>query len=388
MACRRSAINSLKPLIPSAPVMPLPPLRRLVARLLLLGVSAAVGLLIAEFAVRLARPQPVLVVSRGLYAPDPPRRYRLQAGFEGRITNRVEYDTPVSINQAGLRGPEVGPKAPGAFRVLALGDSFTFGVGASEEESYPARLQEILRSRGINAQVLNAGAPGFGVPDAVAWYQRWGRPLEPDAVVLAVFVGNDLQDAAPGVPKAVAVDGALMIEGEESRGLSRWLYYHSHLFVLLKSSALGGTVRRLLGLPEPLDVRQSRQEMELYSKGPLPAEIREGAAATEKAVAELARSAAGSRLLAVVVPSLIQVDAARWDNGLARFGLDPSRYDWRRPNELLRGIFERHGISILDLTAPFAEAIGRGERIYLPIDQHLTPAGYRLMAETVAAELL
>lgn len=367
--------------------MPLPPLRRLLARLILLGVSAAVGLLIAEFAVRLARPQPVLIVSKGLYAPDPPRRYRLQPGFQGRITNRVEYDTPVSINRAGLRGPEVGRKPPGTFRVLALGDSFTFGVGAREEEAYPARLQEILRSRGIAAQALNAGAPGFGVPDEVAWYQRWGRPLEPDAVVLAVFVGNDLQDAAPDIPKAVAVDGALVIEGEKTRSLSRWLYHHSHLYALLKGSALGGTVRRLLGKPEPLDVRQLRQEMELYSKGPLPKELREGAAATEKAVAELGREG-GPRILAVIIPSLIQVDPTRWNASLERFGLDPARYDPRRPNDLLRGICGRHGISILDLTPPFAEAIGRGERIYLPIDQHLTPAGYRLMAEKVAAELL
>ncbi|HEY9421885.1 MAG TPA: GDSL-type esterase/lipase family protein, partial [Thermoanaerobaculia bacterium] len=248
----------------------MPRLRRLLARLILLGVSAAVSLLIAEFAIRLVRPQPVLIVSRGLYAPDPPRRYRLQPGFQGTITNRVEYDTPVSINKAGLRGPEVEPEQPGTFRVLALGDSFTFGVGAREEEAYPARLQEILRSRGIGAQVLNAGAPGFGVPDAVAWYQRWGRPLNPDAIVLAVFVGNDLQDAAPSVPKAVAVDGALMIEGEKTRSLSRWLYHHSHLYALLKGSALGGAARRTLGLPEPLDVRQLRQEMELYSKGRLP----------------------------------------------------------------------------------------------------------------------
>jgi lysophospholipase L1-like esterase len=364
------------------------PLRRLLARLLLLGVSAAVSLLIAELAIRLVRPQPVLVVSKGLYAPDPPRRYRLQPGFQGTITNRVEYDTPVSINREGLRGPEIEPRQPGTFRILALGDSFTFGVGASQEETYPAQLQEILRSRGTDAQVLNAGAPGFGVPDAVAWYRRWGRPLDPDAVVLAVFVGNDLQDAAPGTPKAVAVDGALMIQGEKRRSLSRWLYYHSHLYALLKGSALGGAARRALGLPEPLDVRQLRQEMELYSKERLPTEIREGAAATEKAVAELARSAGGTRILAVIVPSLIQVDPARWEASLERFGLDPSRYDRRRPNELFRGIFGRHGFSILDLTEPFAETVGRGGRIYLPIDQHLTPAGYRLMAERVAAEIL
>lgn len=367
--------------------MPLLPLRKIAARLLLLGISAAVGLLLAELAVRLVRPQPVMLVSRGLYAPDPPRRYRLQPGFRGTVTNRVEFDTPVSINRQGLRGPEIGPKKPGTFRVLALGDSFTFGVGAREEETYPAQLQRVLRSRGIRAEVLNAGAPGFGVPDEVAWFQRWGWTLEPDVVVLAVFVANDLQDAAPGGPKAVAVDGELMIQGERKNSLSRWLYYHSHLYVLLKTSALGGMGRRLLGKPQPLETRELRAEIDLYARDRLPKAAREGAAATERAVAGLARSAGGTRILAVIVPSLIQVDDARWQGTLERFGLNREGYDRRRPNRLLQTIFARHGIPTLDLTDAFAAAVHKGQRIYYPIDQHLTPPGYRLTAELVAEAL-
>jgi lysophospholipase L1-like esterase len=364
--------------------MPLPSLRRVAARLLLLGVSVVVGLLLAEVAVRLVRPQPVMLVSRGLYAPDPPRRYRLQPGFRGTVTNRVEFDTRISINREGLRGPEIGPKRPGSFRVLVLGDSFAFGVGAREGETYPAQLQRILRSRGIRAEVLNAGAPGFGVPDEVAWFQRWGWTLEPDVVLVTVFVGNDLQDAAPGGPKAVAVDGALMVEGEKKNSLSRWFYYHSHLYVLLKTSALGGVIRRLLGSPAPLETRELRAELDLYAKGRLPKEVQEGAGETEKAVAGLARSAGGSRVLAVIVPSLIQVDPSRWQAALRRFHLDPKRFDPQRPNQLIRTIFGRQGVPVLNLTDAFAAAIRRGERIYYPIDQHLTPAGYRLMAEVVA----
>jgi len=362
-------------------------LRRLAARLLLLGASAAIGLLLAELAVRLVRPQPVMLVSRGLYVPDPPRRYRLQPGFRGTVTNRVEFDTRISIDRQGLRGPEIGPKAPGTFRVLALGDSFTFGVGAREDETYPARLQAILRSRGVRAEVLNAGVPGFGVPDEVAWFQRWGWTLEPDVIVLAVFVANDLQDAAPGEPKAVAVDGSLMMQGEKKSSVSRWLYYHSHLYVLLKTSALGGVVRRVLGAPEPLETRELREELGLYAKGGLPREIREGAAATETAAAGLAMSAGGSRVLAVIIPSLLQVDPARWQANLQRFSLHPEGYDPLRPNRLFRSIFSRQGIPMLDLTPPFTAAVRRGNRIYYPIDQHLTPAGYRLMAEAVAETL-
>jgi len=359
------------------------PLRRLAARLLLLGMSAVLSLLIAEVAVRLVRPQAVMTVSRGLYVPDPPRRYRLQPGFEGTVTNRVEFDTPVRINREGLRGPEIGPKAPGTLRVLALGDSFTFGVGAKEAQTFPARLQSLLRGGGRPAEVLNAGAPGFGVPDEAAWFRQWGRPLAPDLILITVFVGNDLQDAAPG-PKPLAVDGALVLPGEKTGSLSRWLYYHSQLFVLVKTSSLGGSLRRLLGRPEPLETRQQREEFAIYDKAALSEPVRQGAEATERAVAELRMDAGGTRIVAVIVPSLIQVDPRRWQANLKRFGLDPSRYDPERPNRLFGQIFARHGIPVIDLTPTFAEAIARENRIYYDVDQHLTPAGYALMATRVA----
>jgi lysophospholipase L1-like esterase len=360
--------------------------RRTLARFLLLSVSVLFGLIVAEAAVRLLRPQPVMTVSRGLYVPDPPRRYRLQPGFQGTVTNRVEFDSRVSIDREGLRGPEIGLKTPGTLRVLALGDSFTFGVGARQRETYPARLQEILRSRGVRAEVLNAGAPGYGVPDEVAWFERWGRPLDPDLILVTVFIGNDLQDAAPG-PKPTAVDGALVVPGEKAGGLSRWLYYHSHLFVLLKSSSLGASLRRLLGRPEPLETRQQREEFDLYEKGRASEGVQGGAAATERAVSGLAAGAGRARIVAVFIPSLVQVDPRRWQANLKRFGLDPSRYDPSRPNQIFREIFARYGVPVIDLTEPFAAAIAQGKRIYYPIDQHLTPAGYALTARVVAGRL-
>ncbi len=347
------------------------PLRRIAARLLLLGFSLGLALLAAELAVRLVRPQAVMTVSRGLYEPDPPRRYRIASGFNGTISNQVEFNTSVSTNSFGLRGPEVGAKR--GLRILALGDSFTFGVGAGQEETWPARLSEIL-----GAEVLNAGAPGFGVPDAVAWYESHGKQLDPDVIVLAVFLANDLQDASPDQPKVAVVDGALVVPGETG-GLRRWLYYHSHLFRLFKSSVLEGGLRTRLGLREPWAVRELRSEFAMYSPD-LPQELRRGAEATEQAVARLK----GKRVLAVLVPSLPQVDPVKWHAVLAQLGLDPLRHDPLRPNRLFRGIFERHGIPVLDLTDTFRKA---DRKIYYPIDQHLNPEGYELLARSVAEAL-
>jgi len=346
-----------------------------------------VSLALAEVAVRLVRPQPVMTLSGPLYVPDPPRRYRLRPGFTGTVGNRVEFTNRVAIDREGMRGPEPGPPDPGTLRILALGDSFTFGVGAEAGETYPARLQEILRARGLRAEVLNAGAPGYGVPDEAAWFARWGKPLAPDVVLVTVFIGNDLQDAAPGAAQVTVVEGALVAPGERGHTLSRWLYYHSHLFVLLKSSSLGGALRRLLGRPEPLETRELRAEFDLYAKGPPSAMVAGGAAATEAAVAGLVANAGQTKILAVLIPSLVQVDPRRWEANLKRFARDPAHYDRDRPNALFRALFARHGVPVLDLTPTFASAIARGERIYFPIDQHLTPAGYQLTARQVAAAI-
>jgi lysophospholipase L1-like esterase len=360
-----------------------PPLRKLAARLVLLTVSAVVTLLIAEVAVRLVRPQAAFIVSPGLYENDPPQGYRLTPGFRGRMTNRVEYDTEVAINRVGLRGPEAQP-IEGGTQILVLGDSFAFGVGAEQEESYPARLEEILRNRGARVQVLNGGVPGYSVPDAVSWFQAHGKALDPDIVLLTVFTGNDLQDAAPGGPKIVVKDGHLVPAGKKRRPLSLWFNQHSHLFSLLKSSALARPVRRLLGRSEAFGEWVIRTEMDLYAMDS-PSELAaQGAAITERAVGDLVRSAGRVRVAAVIVPSLLQVDPTLWKETLGRLDLDPARYDPDSTTRLFRAMFERQGVPALDLSGPFREAIARGERVYLPIDRHLTPKGYRRMAREVA----
>jgi acyl-CoA thioesterase I len=45
-------------------------------------------------------------------------------------------------------------------RIVALGASNTEGFGVSSWEAYPARLQELLKAGGINAEIVNAGMSG------------------------------------------------------------------------------------------------------------------------------------------------------------------------------------------------------------------------------------
>jgi len=44
--------------------------------------------------------------------------------------------------------------------IVCLGASNTEGYGVSRDEAYPARLEALLKARGIEARVLNAGISG------------------------------------------------------------------------------------------------------------------------------------------------------------------------------------------------------------------------------------
>ena len=78
-----------------------------------------------------------------------------EVGF--RVAGRFMYN-PVGAAVAALR--ETGG---GTFRILCLGDSHTYGIGASAEHAWPRQLEGLLNARGGGTQyrVVNGGVPGF-----------------------------------------------------------------------------------------------------------------------------------------------------------------------------------------------------------------------------------
>jgi lysophospholipase L1-like esterase len=107
----------------------------------------------------------------------------------------------VRINSAGLRGPEYRtPKPPGLFRILLVGDSFTFGYGVAEDSTYGAQLERLISARGVqceSVQVINGGVNGYNTEQAVAFVRNDGLRLEPDIVILG-FNPNDIMARAEG----------------------------------------------------------------------------------------------------------------------------------------------------------------------------------------------
>jgi lysophospholipase L1-like esterase len=98
---------------------------------------------------------------------------------------------PVHINTLGMRGDEL--RRDGSTRVLALGDSCTFGWNVEGSESYPAVLERLLNRRAgtTRYQVLNAGVPGYTSYQGLVYLRERGLGLAPAIVVLG-FGFNEL----------------------------------------------------------------------------------------------------------------------------------------------------------------------------------------------------
>ncbi|MCB0328068.1 MAG: SGNH/GDSL hydrolase family protein [Bdellovibrionales bacterium] len=126
---------------------------------------------------------------------------------------RVQFQgVPVRLNNCGMRGEDVEiPRSPKTVRIAFLGDSFTFGWGVEEDESFVAVTEEVLNrwlaSYGYQAEVLNFGTPGYSTFQEVELFLSEDREFQPDIVVV-FFIANDF--GLPFFIRGFGTDGEMV----------------------------------------------------------------------------------------------------------------------------------------------------------------------------------
>ncbi len=156
--------------------------------------------------------------------PDPKGKlpFVLVPGSSGRM-----FDTVIRINSAGFRGPDIAADKGDRFRIVALGESQTFGPTLHEgEKPWPELLQELFASRAAcdrPIEVINAGTEAYTLVDNLERTRRDVLPLKPDLILsthgmnglLALGLRQEAEPNEPGTrPRASALIGraALTIE--------------------------------------------------------------------------------------------------------------------------------------------------------------------------------
>ncbi len=158
-----------------------------------------------EVLAELGADAPSVLRANQIYKDDDRTFWRLRAGVSITGKNyllpravRERYPFAMTTNASGFRGPMPARAKPaGALRVIAIGNSSTFGWGVNDDETYPAQLERALRAimPGRPIEVMNAGIPGFTSYQGRRLLADEVLPLAPDFVVLA-FGFNDSRRAA------------------------------------------------------------------------------------------------------------------------------------------------------------------------------------------------
>ena len=276
------------------------------------------------------------------------------------LLRHTPYCVEFTNNRSGFRGRDLPEeRTPASFRVVVLGDSFTYGVGVADAETLPAQLESALseRSGDLGVEVINLGEPGIETARELA-HLRKQRELRPDVVVLA-YVLNDAS-RAEGV-------------GQWNRAADLVMLRPQHLEAgaasTLSRSALFRFVQHRLARR-----RAHTHTLAAYLETFDPEVNAEGLAETEAVLRELQAEveAGGAQLLIALYPILYQL------------GDD---YPLEAAHRKLGEIFDRLGIPWIDLRmAAFADQNAEALRVH-PLDHHPNALAHGLAARAIADEL-
>ena len=286
----------------------------------------------------------IVVLEAGLRWLGQPRRFR---------STRVDETYRVPFHQPAVRRLPMSGSGP-RFRVLVVGDSFTWGGGVLVEDSYPRRLERRLwaASLPVRIEVDVLSRPGWGtVTEAAVLAGRWDQ-LDPDLLV----VGYVLNDPLP--PSGAEHDRLTepLRRRRPEPGWMRWLYRRSFLFDLVWDR-LENTRQR----------RAYRDHYELLHSSEHPAWKRTRVAM--KAMADLARDD-GVPAVLVIFPVF---DFER-----------PETYAYADVHQIVRRAAHRAGYRVLDLLPTYRGVEGRRLPVVPFTDAHPNELAHRLAAESIA----
>jgi SGNH hydrolase-like domain, acetyltransferase AlgX len=265
------------------------------------------------------------------------------------------------LNSMGFMDTEFSETTPlGTFRILAIGDSFVFGV-VPYADNFVTLLEESMNHL-QPTEIFNLGIPHAGPKNYSMIASMFVPRYRPDLVLVHLFMGNDLTDSLRKRPRWLS-----------------WALLDAVYKILTKTQG------RVFHPDDRYDDSAPRFTEEFYQKlearrGRVLARGRaEFDSLAAQVVPELEKiketcEANRSRLLVVLVPDEIQVN-----DSLKRAAMpNTTRVDL--PNRWIVDSLNRRNIPVIDLLAEFRERT-KVENLYKPRDTHLNIAGNRFAAE-------
>ena len=304
------------------------------------------------------------------YLPDPKLWYVIKPGTDF-IFKHPDQDfrmkTNLNFPGAGFRGGTLGGPPWG----VAVGDSFTFGLGVNQEATWIAQLANLSRH-----DIINLGVPGWGPQQYTRTLEQYGLRLKPKIVFYGLF-SNDV-----GNVTRFAKD-----DGHFNRfSLRQFLRLNSitfNLFRNLRRTKISVKDIELAGVglrfsSESLQSRVSSDSKRFPQGWPLTRQQ------IETAYNESQRSNATFVLLYFPSKEEVYWKAIK-EKSKSLEPLD-DRIDQLRKTTM--EFCHSRGFFCIDLTPALKRRAEQGEKVYFSADSHWNDAGNRIVADEIYKQLV
>ena len=319
--------------------------------------------------------------------------FRYQADED--IGYRLEPSKKALVNADGFRDyVYTKEKPPHVFRIVGIGDSQTASCGFTAiSNAYLKVLEKNLESlgnSGVTYEVLNMGVPNYTPYEYLRMLTKYGVQYDPDVVLVALYVGNDIQ-VMPQNTDYIVFDGklisrrALNLDDRSEFEVRVWKWLHERkLYRVLQRAqyaniwrAHDSTGNRGFNRLSVFLKEESRTSSDRTNMHNAWNDVQTNLLQIRDAVGEM-----NARLLIVIIPEEHQINIPLRKKSLQQLNAREVDYDFEQWNRKFFEFGANNDMLILDLTPGLANAIEH-ERLYFKNDIHLNQRGHQLIGEYI-----
>ena len=329
-----------------------------------------------------------------------------------KVKNK-EYEAHYTINSLSMNDFEYVGGSQSSKNILALGDSHTFAVGVSVDETWPNILErEINEKINSDIRVYNAAVTGYNLGQYLLRYRLIQEEIKPELIIIGFSMATDLYDLIPpekggfvyGSEKGrkyftlddkgelVEVDSLVGIKDlrnkiDETRDVNLYLkslLYKSATFRRLRRSKAAVWIATnykprgkslMPGLDTALKIDFNEDD---YYRWKL----------AENILIQFSIEAEknNSKILLVNIPYLAQVYDEIWEKS---FGTKPDVYERFIASKRLEEFCNKYRIYYIDTTPLFIDSYRESKKwLHFKLDGHPTIDGQKLIANSIYLYLI
>jgi len=286
-------------------------------------------------------------------------------------------------NSRGYTDVEPRDSASDTVRIVALGDSFAYGI-VGYEKNFLTLLEAKLSARvGRPVEVSNLGLPGLQPKDYLQMLADEGMPLHPDLVLVCLFSGNDFMRVGDTTPfdsrnwRLVGfVQRLARYAAERGRNPEPGAP---------QVAAPKGWTASPSGFSPEAYLELAMKYVPLLRRA-RDASVQSAIDGTLAIVGDIAALAAPAPVAVAVLPSELQVNPQLRASALSKLQLHEQDLDLDAPARETRARLEGRGITVVDLL-PALSAAERDGNTFATRDSHWNERGNEVAAELLAETL-